>query len=88
MMLWGLMTGIKRKNRFDINVTIDRLNKRTLNLAGYYLPSESKSPLQLTAKLDETNIKLIEPFLKGIFSQMDGDFIGLYENQRNFHPNL
>jgi hypothetical protein len=80
----GINDWNQEKKQFDINVTIDRLNKRTLNLAGTYQPSESKSPLQLTAKLEETNIKLIEPFLKGIFSQMDGTLSGLYEIKGTF----
>lgn len=82
--LVGINDWNQEKKQFDINLTIDRLNKRTLSLAGFYLPSESKSPLQLTAKLEETNIKIIEPFLKGIFSQMDGTLSGLYEIKGTF----
>jgi hypothetical protein len=66
------------KRRFDINFLIDREGKRTLNLDGYYNPQE-KSPLHVIAKLEETNIKLIEPFLRGIFSQMNGELSGQYE---------
>lgn len=80
----GINDWNNEKQQFDINVTIDRLSKRTLSLTGTYQPSESKSPLQLTAKLEETNIKLIEPFLKGIFSQMDGTLSGSYEIKGTF----
>jgi hypothetical protein len=68
----------QEKKHFDISLFIDRLNKRTLTLHGNYTPAES-NPLFLSAKLEETNIKLIEPFMKGIFSQMDGMLSGLYE---------
>jgi hypothetical protein len=50
----------------------------------WVLQSKEKSPLNLTAKLEETNIKLIEPFLQGIFSQMDGNLSGLYEINGKF----
>lgn len=66
------------KKRFDIDFFIDREEKRTLALQGYYNPSTEK-PLYLNAILEETNINIIEPFLKGIFSQMDGTLSGAYE---------
>lgn len=74
----GTNTWNREKDRFDINFLIDRLEKRTLSLNGYYNPRE-KSPLYINAKLEKTNIKLIEPFLKGIFSQMNGELSGQYE---------
>lgn len=75
------------EKQFDINLLIDRLAKRTLTLSGFYNP-EDKRPLYLTAKLEETNIKIIEPFLKGIFSQMDGMLSGLYEITGTFSQPL
>lgn len=85
--LVGDLTGTNIWNRdkrlFDIEFFIDRLEKRTLTVNGYYNPKE-KSPLNLTAKLEETNIKLIEPFLQGIFSQMDGNLSGSYEINGTF----
>jgi hypothetical protein len=71
------------EKRFDINFTIDRLEKRTLTLQGYYNQNE-KSPLSVIATLEKTNIKIIEPFLKGIFSQMDGTLSGLYKIEGTF----
>ncbi len=80
--LVGDLTGTniwnRAEKRFDIDFFIDRLEKRTLSVTGVYTPRE-KNPLNLTAKLEETNIKLIEPFLKGIFSQMDGNLSGSYD---------
>lgn len=77
----------QEEKQFDINLLIDRLEKRTLTLSGYYNQA-NKKPLYLTAKLEETNIKLIEPFLKGIFSQMDGMLSGLYEITGTFSQPL
>jgi hypothetical protein len=77
----------QEEKQFDINLLIDRLEKRTLTLSGYYNQA-NKKPLYLTAKLEETNIKLIEPFLKGIFSQMNGMLSGLYEITGTFSQPL
>jgi len=66
------------EKRFDINFFIDREEKRTLALKGYYDQNKEK-PLYINATLEETNIKIIEPFLKGIFSQMNGSLSGAYE---------
>ncbi|HRG09477.1 MAG TPA: translocation/assembly module TamB domain-containing protein, partial [Cyclobacteriaceae bacterium] len=65
--------------QFLIDFYIDRLNTRTLNLTGTYNPSDKKSPLFVNATLAETNLKIIEPFLKGIFSKIDGSLTGRYE---------
>jgi len=73
----------REEKRFDINFTIDRLEKRTLTLQGFYNPSEN-DPLHVIATLEKTNIKIIEPFLKGIFSQMDGTLSGLYRIEGKF----
>lgn len=68
----------RTEKRFEINFAIDRLGKRTLNLEGFYQP-DKQSPMDVTANLEKTNIKIIEPFLKGIFSQMDGTLSGTYK---------
>jgi hypothetical protein len=83
----GTNTWNRDKDRFDISFLIERAEKRTLTLSGYYNPKE-KSPLFLNAKLEETNIRLIEPFLKGIFSQMDGELSGNYEITGTFSQPL
>lgn len=75
------------EKRFDINFTIDRLEKRTLTLQGFYNPSET-DPLHVIATLEKTNIKIIEPFLKGIFSEMDGTLSGIYRIEGKFSEPL
>ncbi len=84
--LIGTVVGVNVWNqdekRFDINFTIDRLEKRTLTLQGYYDPTE-ENPLHVIATLEKTNIKIIEPFLKSIFSDMDGTLSGLYKIEGN-----
>ncbi len=63
-------------NRFDINFMIDRLQLRTVNISGHYDPLQTKSPLNVTASLEKANLKLIEPFMIGIFSQIGGTISG------------
>ncbi|MCU0367838.1 MAG: translocation/assembly module TamB, partial [Cyclobacteriaceae bacterium] len=75
--IYGTNIWNQEEKRFDIHFTIDRLEKRTLTLEGYYNPDNS-NPLKVSAVLEKTNIKIIEPFLKGIFSQMDGTLSGFY----------
>lgn len=65
-------------NRFDINFFIDRNNKRIVNLAGYYTPSIKAAPLDVTARFDKANLKIIEPFFEDIFSNMGGTISGDY----------
>lgn len=85
--LIGNLTGSnmwnREEKRFDINFTIDRLERRTLTVQGYYNPKE-KNPLNVIATLEKTNIKIIEPFLKGVFSQMDGTLSGFYKIEGSF----
>lgn len=79
--LIGDVTGINTWNqqygRFDINFSIDRLNLRTVDLKGFYQPGES-NPLQISAQLNKASLKIAEPLLADIFSQMDGTLTGKY----------
>ncbi len=67
----------REEKRFNIDFFIDRLNQRTVSLKGFYDPGKP-NPLSIEARLEKTNVKIAEPFLKGIFSQMDGELSGDY----------
>jgi hypothetical protein len=67
----------REKEQFDINFTLERLGKQTVIMNGYY-NSKNANPLFVNAQLKNTNIKIIEPFMAGIFSQMDGELTGTY----------
>jgi hypothetical protein len=67
----------RNEQQFDIDFTIDRLDKRTVSLIGFYNPKK-ESPLFVKASLAKTNLKIIEPFLRGIFSEIDGTLSGEY----------
>lgn len=73
----GLNQWNRDRKRFDLNFTLERNKKRTVEMKGFYDPANS-NPLWIDAKLENTNIKIIEPFLRGIFSEMDGALTGNY----------
>lgn len=73
----GLNLWNRDEKRFDLNLTLERDGKRTVEMLGYYDPSK-EDPLEVNAKLQNTNIKIIEPFMRGIFSHMDGALTGNY----------
>lgn len=79
--LIGDITGVnvwsQMDKRFNINFSIDRIDKRIIDLKGYYNPDDPE-PLQLTAQFDNANIKIAEPLLESIFSEMDGTLSGKY----------
>jgi len=81
--LVGDITGINKwnmeDNRFDIAIYIDLLEQRIINLNGFYNPNEKKDPLSITAVLQKANIKMAEPILKEIFSNMDGTLTGTFD---------
>ena len=71
------------KKRFDINMAIDRMGDQTLSLGGYYHPAEDEG-LHLVAHLNKTNLKIAEPFLRGLFSHMGGTLTGQYNIDGTF----
>lgn len=86
--LIGDITGSNAWNQeeklFDINLVIDRLDKRTVNIIGNYNPAKEKDPLDVEATFETVNLKIIEPLLKDIFSEMDGTLTGSYHIVGNF----
>jgi hypothetical protein len=67
------------RNQFNINLFVDRQEKRIVNLSGGYTPSNKESPLDVTAKLDQAELKILEPFLKDIFTQIGGTVSGEFK---------
>lgn len=77
----------QEKNIFDIDFTVDRLANRIVSLKGFYDPKEN-DPLFLNATLAKTNLKAIEPILRGIFSNIDGTLSGQYTVTGSFSKPL
>lgn len=67
-----------QEKRFNINFFIDRLSSRIVNISGFYNPQDEVSPLNLDARLEKAELKIIEPFLSDIISQLGGTISGNY----------
>lgn len=64
------------EHKFMINLFVDRLNQRIVNATGYYDPAQKNSPLNVDARLDKADVKIVEPFLSDIFSRWAGHVSG------------
>lgn len=66
------------ERKFVIDFFVDREDRRIVNLNGSYNPQEKSSPLDVTAKLDKANLKILEPFFDYAFSDLAGTISGEY----------
>ncbi len=66
------------ENKFLINFFIDRNANRIVNLSGYYNPSRENNPLDVTARFEDANLKIVEPFFDYMFSNIEGTISGGY----------
>ncbi|HEU5290339.1 MAG TPA: translocation/assembly module TamB domain-containing protein, partial [Cyclobacteriaceae bacterium] len=64
--------------KFVVEFIIDRMDKKIIDCSGYYNPANKISPLFITAKLEQANLKIVEPFIDQIFSNIDGTLSGSY----------
>ncbi|MEJ8802664.1 translocation/assembly module TamB domain-containing protein [Pontibacter sp. H249] len=60
----------------SVDVGIERDNKKVLTVTGNYSPLANEDQLDLLAVLDQTNLKLVEPVLKDIMSDLNGEMEG------------
>jgi hypothetical protein len=86
--LIGDVTGLNQWNpeadQFDIQFNIDRLGARTVDIAGFYQPKLTESPLNLHIDLRKTSLRMIEPIVRDIFSRLDGQVSGEYTVRGTF----
>jgi hypothetical protein len=64
--------------KFEINLSIDRLGKRIVNIEGSYDPFIIGDQLNLQADFAGANLNIIEPFLDFFLSRIDGTITGRY----------
>lgn len=76
--LEGKNVWVRERNEFDLNFDLIRGKDKLMDLSGNYRPADVASPLQLQADFNKANIKVIEPLVKGIFSDLDGTLTGRY----------
>jgi hypothetical protein len=74
----GNNTWDPEEKKFKLEFFIDRLDKRIVDCTGYYDPYNAANALAVTANLQKTNLNIIEPFMKGIFSSIEGTLSGVY----------
>ncbi len=85
----GNNTRDTESNHVNIDLTIDRLKNRIVDIKGYYDPKDGVSPLHTKAILEKANLKLLEPVVRDIFSRLDGTVTGVYDIQGTFaKPNI
>lgn len=73
-----------RTGLFNIDLKVDRLDNRIVDIAGYYDREDKSSPLHAKAILKGAHVRLLEPVVRDIFSQLDGTLTGEYEINGTF----
>ncbi|MFY0606125.1 MAG: translocation/assembly module TamB [Cyclobacteriaceae bacterium] len=56
----------------ELDLQVSRESFNNISIVGYYQPQEAQDQLDLTADFDRANLKLLEPFFVGIFSNVHG----------------
>jgi hypothetical protein len=78
--LIGNITGENRwdtlQHQFLIDFFVDRGGSKIVNVNGSYNPEIKESPLDVTAELRNANLKIIEPFLEDILTNIGGTVSG------------
>jgi len=65
-----------KANSFKTNFYVNRLGDRILDIHGTYTPANEKDVLNLTADLNNTQLKLLEPFFDSYFTKIKGSVLG------------
>ena len=63
-------------HQFNIDVNVSRGDRRLANVTGDYKPTQKESPLNVSARLEKADLKILEPFLEEIFSHIGGTVSG------------
>ncbi len=67
------------QDAFIVNFFIDRLQTRIVDITGLYNPADKLQSVNLTARLNKTNLKIVEPVMRGLFSNWDGTATGVFD---------
>ncbi|WP_421826463.1 translocation/assembly module TamB domain-containing protein [Larkinella sp.] len=69
---------LDQSNRINLDTRIRRLDREVLAITGMYTPGESAAnPLDLKAVLEGTDLRLVEPFVKDLASNISGTATGV-----------
>jgi TamB, inner membrane protein subunit of TAM complex len=75
----GSSTWDPDQDAFIMNFFVDRLQTRIVDITGLYNPDNKEMPLNLTARLNKASLKIIEPIMRGLFSNWDGTATGVFD---------
>ncbi|MCC9135145.1 translocation/assembly module TamB [Pontibacter silvestris] len=64
------------RQQMAVDAGINRNNKKVLSVTGNYNPQAPEDQLDLLAIMDDSQLKLAEPFLRPIFSNLEGTMNG------------
>ena len=71
----------------NLDYSLERLNNKILTVQGIYDPKNVDNSLGLLATLSQTNLQILEPFTKGLFSKLGGTADGSLKISGNpSHP--
>ncbi|MES2517748.1 MAG: translocation/assembly module TamB domain-containing protein [Bacteroidota bacterium] len=56
----------------NLDYSLERLNSKIVSVKGIYDPKNTENSLNLLAILSQTNLQILEPFTKGLFSKLGG----------------
>lgn len=70
--LRGQLAWDQTAERLNVNADVIRNGVGVLNLTGNYTPAQTQSPLALNARLTDANLRILETFTVGLFSNMAG----------------
>lgn len=72
----GSTDWLKAREKATVDLGIERNGKKVLSVTGNYYPQAPEEQLDLLAVMDQANLKLVEPVLRGLFSNLDGAMEG------------
>ncbi|MEZ4905389.1 MAG: translocation/assembly module TamB domain-containing protein [Spirosomataceae bacterium] len=59
-----------------VDIHLDKNEQRALSVNGTYTPDSTGNELDLVAKFEETDLNLLEPFARGLVSNINGRAVG------------
>lgn len=78
--LIGNVTGgtqwINQSEKMKVNFDIIREKKKIVSIAGFVVPKDSTNQLDLIGKFNDASLRIAEPFLSFLFTDMDGTASG------------
>lgn len=74
------------QKQLDLNVEIERLDQKIIDLSGYLKPKQNgkKEEINLNATLTNANLDVLNPILKGVLSEISGKVTGGFQISGDF----